>query len=443
MQKYVKTPIRATIETHGCKLNFSDSIDIAKSFSSAGFEITTKGAVKTDVYILNSCTVTSTADAKARHALSSARRKYPNAIIVASGCYPQRDRKIVEQLEYVDLVVDNSNKHKILENVLAKLENVPSYLNKSIHTQPDNTALLGRVRGFVKIQRGCDQVCAYCIVPKVRGRETSIEPNVILQQVKWFVENGCSEIVFTGTQLGSYGKDLDPSWTLSRLIEFTLIKTDVQRIRVSSLQPQEIDNDLLNLWSEGKQSRLCRHFHIPLQSGSDAVLKRMRRKYSVSTFLKAVEKVRTTIPDCAITTDIISGFPGETYIDHKESLKIVNTVMFSACHVFPYSIRPGTSAAHFSEHIPYKEKKGRSLELIEISKEHARKYKLGLLGKVYPVLWEGERGLSGLSDNYVKVRFSAKPKHASNSRAGAGTGLIENVQFIKLAEDEIVECENR
>ena len=235
-----------------------------------------------------------------------------------------------------------------------------------------------RTRAMVKIQEGCNQMCAYCIVPKVRGRERSIQPDDLVAQVRALEEQGFREVVLTGTQLGSYGFDI-PGASLERLLEAILCKTAIPRIRVSSLQAQEIGNELLSLWDD---SRLCPHFHLPLQSGSDGVLRRMRRRYTAERFANAVELVRSRVPGASITTDVLTGFPGETEEEFQETFKVCQDVAFSDMHVFPYSVRPGTSAAHYGDRVDPVAKGKRVDLLLDLAARHSADFRRSLLGQV-------------------------------------------------------------
>ena len=300
------------IHTHGCKLNQADSSRLARQFAEAGYRVVPDGS-PANVYVLNTCTVTAAADAKARQFLRSARRRNPEAIIVAAGCYPQRASEELERMDAVSLVVGNTGKDSLVSLVTAALDgNAPpsSADEPASHLEPISLpwgSLPGsRLRAMVKIQEGCNQVCAYCIVPKVRGRERSVPPESIIGEINRHASEGAREVVLTGTQLGSYGFDL-PGISLAGLLEQVLSETDVPRIRVSSLQPQEITGRLLSLWDN---PRLCPHFHVPLQNGCDAILKAMRRRYDTRQAARAVERIRRAIPGAGVTTDIIVGFPG-------------------------------------------------------------------------------------------------------------------------------------
>ena len=266
------------IETHGCKLNMADSQVLAGQFMARGFRASNDGE-EPGVYVVNSCTVTSAADKKARQAISSARRRFPGAIVVAAGCYPERDRSALEVLESVDLVYGNRDKGEIVDVVSGIFGLQSGELADRGLNSADAPRSLGRSRAAVKIQEGCDQVCAYCIVPRVRGREKSVPPDEIVRRTDALARSGCPEVVLTGTQLGTYGFDI-PGISLRDLFVQVLARTGVRRLRVSSLQPQEVDDGLLDVWRRHGAERLAPHFHMPLQSGSDAVLARMRRRYT-------------------------------------------------------------------------------------------------------------------------------------------------------------------
>ena len=390
---------RVAIETHGCKLNQADSGGLATEFAQAGFEVVGEDT-PVDVYVVNSCTVTHVADSKARRALRSARRRHPNATIVATGCYAQRTPETLRQLDEVDLVVGNTEKASLVRHVIdwAGDEIVPCATGDDLQAISPSAA---RTRAMVKIQEGCNQVCAYCIVPKVRGRERSIPPDEIVRTIDGYTNRGYKEVVLTGTQLGSYGFDLEET-DLTGLIRHVLDWCDMARLRVSSLQAHEIDKHLLGLWSD---LRLAPHFHLPLQSGSDAVLKRMRRQYDSNRFRNAVDAVRKAVPNAAVTTDVIAGFPGETEGDFEQTYSLCREVGFSAMHVFPYSSRPGTSAAHFRDDVPPQVKSERVRRLIALSKEQGAEYRARFLGTSREVLWEFQKAGKwvGLTDNYIRV----------------------------------------
>ncbi len=395
----VQAKPRVAIETHGCKLNQADSGTLAAEFATAGYEVVGEDG-PVDVYVVNSCTVTHVADAKARQALRSARRRHPDATIVATGCYAQRSPDDIRQLGEVDLVLGNTEKATLVRHVVdwADDELIPCATGDDLQAISPTAA---RTRAMIKIQEGCNQVCAYCIVPKVRGRERSIFPNEIVANINKYIERGYKEVVLTGTQLGSYGFDLDDI-DLVGLIRQILDKGLMSRLRVSSLQAQEIDDQLLALWAD---NRLAPHFHLALQSGSDATLKRMRRRYTSRQYLDAVDSILDAIPDVSITTDVIVGFPGETDERFEDTIALCKKIGFASMHVFPYSSRPGTSAAHFGDDVPPEVKSERVQQLIALSKEQESKHRTRFIGTTRSVLWESRKAgkWAGLTDNYLRV----------------------------------------
>ena len=396
------------IETHGCKLNQADSESLARSFAGAGYRVVPPSE-PADIYVVNTCTVTHVADSKARQAIRSAHHQNPSGMVVATGCYAQRAPVELAGIGGVGMVVGNRDKDRLAEMVLAARGDQP--VTCAVGEEPPIRVGMGRTRAAVKIQEGCNQVCAYCIVPKVRGRERSIPPEVLLSQVRDRAEEGYREVVLTGTQLGSYGFDLE-DMDLRGLVELLLNDSDIDRLRVSSLQPQEVTEDLLKLWED---PRLCPHFHMPLQSGSDLVLRRMRRRYSVAQYAASVDRVRARVPGVAVTADVIVGFPGEGDEEFGESLRFAQEMELASMHVFPYSVRPGTSAVHMGPEVEERAKRARMDRMLALAQEQALAFRRGSIGSVRPVLWErcqawGDRRLTlGLTDNYLKVCTTEDP----------------------------------
>lgn len=417
---------RVQIETHGCKLNMADSQRMAREFVSAGYAIAQDGETP-DVFVLDSCTVTHVADRKARQALSRARRSFPEALIVATGCMAQRDADGVDGLESVDLVITNQQKRDLTQTVTDRLD--VSLTPCAEGALPAGAGvLLGRSRASLKIQEGCDQVCAYCIVPKVRGRERSIPDDTLVRQVARLVDEGAREVVLTGTQLGSYGFDL-PGADLPSMLRRVLNETGIERLRISSLQPGELSEELLGIWSSEGKDRLCPHFHIPLQSGSDPVLSRMRRRYTSDEFVAASERVRAAIPGATITGDAIAGFPGETEDDHRSTLDVVSRTRFADLHVFPYSERPGTSAAHFDDHVDSETRSRRAAEIRDLAAGLSEKVRTSVIGEERPVLWEGDDPVTGLTDTYLRIR---RIDATTNPPVNGFENAIETVRIVGL-----------
>ena len=388
--------IRVALDSLGCKLNQADTELLARQFTEAGYRLVSPVG-EADVYILNTCTVTHIADRKSRHWLRLAHRRNRNALLIAIGCYAERVPQELAQIEGVDLVLGNEQKPHLVQ-----LLEETGRLGRPLSVQRDSTSSLHagfRTRALVKVQDGCNNLCAYCIVPLVRGREKSLPVDQVVAEVKHRIANGYKEVVLTGVKIGSYNSD---GVNLKGLLEHILAETDITRLRLSSLQPQEISPELIGLW---RDSRLCRHFHLSLQSGSDGVLNRMRRRYLVSDYLRAVSLIRALVPEAAITTDVIVGFPGETDDEFEESYELCRQMGFARIHVFTYSPRQGTQAAQLPQPVGDKIKKQRSQKMLALAKESAQNFSQRFLGKTMMVLWEKQTdGLwSGLTDNYIKV----------------------------------------
>jgi threonylcarbamoyladenosine tRNA methylthiotransferase MtaB len=390
------------LDTVGCKLNQAESQLFARQFAQAGYRLVPadNGA---DVYILNTCTVTHVADGKCRRLLNQARRRNPDALVVAVGCYVERARQDLARLDGVDMVLDNSQKM----NLVPLLEE-SGYLSRPSAMAASANADF-RTRAFVRVQDGCNNFCSFCIVPLVRGRERSVPVDQVIAEVNKRVTGGDKEVVLTGTEIGAYSdKDMGLEGLLKRIME----ETGITRLRLSSLQPQEITPELLGLWDD---ERLCRHFHLSLQSGSDAVLERMGRRYSAADYKRAVDLIRKAVPGAAITTDVIVGFPGESEAEFQESYKFAKQTRFSRIHVFPYSPRPGTQAAAMPGKLEDRVKQERSRKMLALGRAGVRNFKRRFLGKTVMVLWEKETcGVwSGFTDNYIRV-FTRSDRDLTN-----------------------------
>ena len=417
--------MKVLIETHGCKLNTADSQRLATEFVRSGYELVAKGGVP-DVFVLNSCTVTHVADKKARQSLRKARKNFPNAVVVAAGCYAESSKSDLEELSATDLVIPNTRKSEIVSIVTSR-----TGLESHGHSKKASQSgkLPGRTRAAVKIQEGCDQVCSYCIVPKVRGRERSIPKADIVNQIQSLSRAGYQEVILTGTQLGSYGFEFEDT-DLVDMVTSVLQQTDVRRLRISSLQPTEFSDDLLGLWSGIGKNRLCPHFHIPLQSGSDRILTNMRRRYTSAEFISAVQMAKNLNPNCSVTTDVITGFPDESEEDHQRTVEVLHEAEVSDAHIFPYSVRPGTSAAYFDSQVEVRTRMRRAEDLRSLADESAQIHRKKFVGTVREVLWEGIRGGTGLTDNYLRVRLESGQVH--QQMMDGADGLIENVRLTRL-----------
>lgn len=394
---------KVAIHTLGCKLNQAESELLARQFMKAGYLIA--DGEKADICILNTCTVTHIADRKSRHLVRLLRKRNPGALIVATGCYAQRMPQDLAKVG-ADLVVDNEQKLNMVELIRDK------HISVSGCPTTRGADSIQRNRSFIKIQDGCSSDCAYCVVPQVRRREYCLPAEEIIDEVKARVFEGYKEVVLTGTKIGTYTYE---GTDIRHLVKRILAETVIERLHLSSLQPQEIFPELLSLWQD---TRLCRHFHLALQSGSDAVLRRMRRRYSIDDYRAAVSLIRRAVPGVAITTDIMVGFPGESAGEFEESYTFCQEIGFAALHVFAYSPRPGTVAAEMPGQVPDKVKKERTLKMLELAQQGATEFAGKLLGQTAMVLWENEVSqgsgvYSGLTDNYVRV-FAESPEPLTN-----------------------------
>ena len=369
-------------------------------FCRAGFCLVPPNAMA-DIYIANTCTVTHVADRKARHWLRLSRRRNPRAMIVAVGCYVQRAPEELSPI--ADLVIDNRRKERLLEIVsdwLSSQQLSPHHEHDQLEATAGHN--IARVRSLIKIQEGCRTPCSYCIVPRVRARESSCPASQVIEAIQEKVAAGFREVVLTGTKVGCYQ---EAGGGLEQLVERILRETDIERLRISSLQPQEISPQLLDLWQD---DRLCHHFHMALQSGSEAVLQRMRRRYTLCQYQQAMDSIRQAIPDVAITTDIMVAFPGETDGEFEQSYQFCRQADFANIHVFPFSSRPGTVAAGMPDQVDDRIKASRTHRMLELSLCSRRDFEHRFVGQSMPVLWEKEMfsgsGLySGLTGNYIRV----------------------------------------
>lgn len=422
----VERRVTVAILTLGCKLNQADSQALARELVSHGCRVTQR-PVPGDAYVINSCSVTHVADRKSRHLVRLARRLSPKATIVLAGCYAESGGPDLAGRIGADLVVRNGDKASLAADLLRRL----SGGNGCRASVPAGDGL--RTRAFVKIQEGCNEVCSFCIVPRTRGRERSVPIAQVVTEILARQAEGVQEVVLTGTQLGNYGRDLDVVGGPKPLLAALLARTTVPRLRLSSLQAQDINEDLLRLWDD---PRLCRHFHLPLQSGSDRVLAAMRRRYSARQFLEAASLIRERVPDVAITTDAMVGFPGETEADFQETYRLCQEAGFAAVHVFPYSRRPGTTAALMRDQVPSAVKHYRLERMLTLARASADAYRARFQGRTMAVLWEearprwGARTLwQGLTDNYLRVYTDAENR--ATAPAG-GQGLTNRLLLTRL-----------
>jgi threonylcarbamoyladenosine tRNA methylthiotransferase MtaB len=408
----------ASVLTLGCKLNLADSEEIARGLRAAGYEVVDR-VCEADAYVINTCSVTHVADAKSRRLIRSVRRLSPGAAVTVTGCFPQSAGFEAVAALGADLVVGTRDDDKATLVKYLTTRDVPlATRNSQLATRPGL-----HTRAFIKAQEGCNDVCAFCIVPRTRGREESHSVDAVAAEVTRAVEEGVREAVITGTQLGAWGRDLAPALKPHHLISGLLERTEVLRLRFSSLQPQDITPELLALWQD---PRLMPHFHLALQSGSEVTLAAMRRRYTAIEFREAAARIRAAVPDAAITTDLIAGFPGETDADFEATLELCREVGFARLHCFPYSQRAKTAAARMPGQVSPSVKQERTRRLLALDDALSRAFRERFAGALRPVLWETGREAEGgwvwfgHSDNYLPVYAHGMDLHNRVTRALIG-----------------------
>ncbi|MDD4187538.1 MAG: tRNA (N(6)-L-threonylcarbamoyladenosine(37)-C(2))-methylthiotransferase MtaB [Bacilli bacterium] len=401
--------MRVSIETLGCKVNLYESQVIKEQFENNNDYIVSINDAP-DVIVINTCTVTNQSDAKSRKLIRQAKRINPSSILIVCGCSSQMHQDDLKELE-IDILLGNKDKSKILEYLNDYLENknkiVKFYdLNKVLFEDMHIKNFSGRTRAFVKIQDGCNNYCSYCIIPYIRGNIRNKNFTLAVKEIKNIVNSGYKEIVLTGIHTGSYGAGTN--YNLVALIKEISKIDNLDRIRISSIEATEITQEFLE---EVKNNpKICNHLHIPLQSGSDKVLKEMNRKYNLEEYLKIINDIRNIRPDINITTDLIVGFPTETEKDFQDSLKTVLKLEFGKIHVFPYSKRDNTVAAKMKNIVSDSDKKIRSKEMHQVSRMLEERYYQKLLNQKLKVLIEEVKdNISiGHTSNYLKVKINKK-----------------------------------
>ena len=400
--------MRVALTTLGCKVNHYETEAMRELFVRDGWEIA-DFAELADVYVINTCTVTQTSDTKSRQMIARAHRLNPNALVVAVGCYAQTAPETVAGLDGVGLVIGTSGRSEIVSRVKDALRSrqEETYISPLYEMQAFEQLSAvrdSRTRATLKIQDGCVNFCSYCIIPYARGPLRSRPLDEISSEVELLALEGYQEIVLTGIHLASYGRDLpEQGATLLDAIQRASKPAGIRRIRLGSLEPLFVTEEVALTLSQNP--KICRQFHLSLQSGSDTVLRRMNRKYSAEKYLKALALLRRYMPDCAITTDVIAGFAGETEEEHKETLAFCEKAAFARMHVFPFSLRKGTVAEQLPGHLPKAVKEARAKELIALGKTLTHAYLQSQIGSVVEVL--AERDGAGYSGNYIRVKTDA------------------------------------
>jgi threonylcarbamoyladenosine tRNA methylthiotransferase MtaB len=421
------------IITLGCKVNQYESAFIEESLIAKGYRRASQDRAA-ELIVINTCIVTAKASYQSRQAIRRAVRENPEAIIAAIGCYGQVFPGELSRISGVDLIVGNNGKSSLPE-LLAQTDHHNPVLvfrtdfGDSVPFEQIPIKRFGsRTRAFLKIQDGCESYCSYCIVPKARGPLRSLKSEKVIRNLRDLEQNGYKEVVLTGVHLGKYGSDLRNGMNLTQLL-VEIGKTRLNlRIRLSSLEPNEIDSELVELMAT--QSWLCRHFHISLQSGDDSILKRMNRKGSAKLFAKVVEDITGLIPEVSVGVDILVGFPGETEGAFNNTVALLEDLPVRYMHIFPYSKREGTPAAKFSDQLDYRKIKERALVLRRLDKKKRKKFWSSLVGETFHVLTEGwapgeKNLLRGLSDNYVRFMFPSKRMSSNEIMKVMARGVTE------------------
>lgn len=428
------------IITLGCKVNQYESAYLKSKLRETGWKPVEENQAS-DVSIVNTCIVTRSASHQSRQEIRKAIRENPEGYIAAIGCYGQCFPEELCRIEGLHLVLGNVEKSKapdIIRSAINSKERtaVPGAFPPGMPFQPmEISTFPGRSRAYLKIQDGCESYCSYCIVPFSRGPYRSLFPEDILRMLENLAGEGYREVVLTGIHLGKYGVDLAGSLDLKGLLRIIGRESLPFRVRLSSLEPGEVDEELIEM--AASETWICRHFHIPLQSGDDRVLKRMNRKYSAREFARKIEYVRQIIPAAAIGLDVMAGFPGEDDLAHSNTLSFLKDLPVSYLHVFPFSRRPGTAAAVFSEQVPPRERRKRAAQLRTIGEEKRSHFYESSVGKVFQVLvegWHSEKHgvLRGTSDNYLPMVFSP---------SGSGVNGLVSVRAEEAKKDGVIGIE--
>ena len=435
--------------TLGCKVNHYETEAIWQLFKEAGY-VRGDFEKSSDVYVINTCTVTNTGDKKSRQVIRRAVRKNPDAVICVTGCYAQTSPAEIMAIPGVDIVVGTQDRTKLLGLIdefrteRQPINAVRNIMKNRIYEELDVPTFSDRTRASLKIQEGCNNFCTFCIIPWARGLMRSRDPQEVIRQAQQLVDAGYLEIVLTGIHTGGYGEDLK-EYNLARLLRDLEIQVKgLKRQRISSIEASQLTDEVIEVLRDS--TTIVRHLHIPIQSGSDTVLKRMRRKYTMAFFAERLDRLREALPQLAITSDVIVGFPGETEEEFMETYNFIRDHRFSELHVFPYSKRTGTPAARMEDQVPEEVKNERVHRLIELNDQLAKQYAATFQDEVLEVIPEEkykldpESGLyEGYSDNYLKVIFPADESMVGKivrvKVTKAGYPYNEG-QFVRVIEEE-------
>lgn len=405
--------IMSTVAFHtlGCKVNHYETEAIWQLFKDANYE-RVEFETNADVFVINTCTVTNTGDKKSRQIIRRAIRQNPDAVVCVTGCYAQTSSAEIMEIPGVDIVVGTQDRHKLLDYIQQfqderqPINGVGNIMKNRTYEELEVPYFTDRTRASLKIQEGCNNFCTFCIIPWARGLMRSRDPEKVVEQATQLVNSGYKEIVLTGIHTGGYGQDLK-NYNLAQLLRDLDTIEGLERIRISSIEASQLTDEVIDVI--GNSNKVVRHLHIPLQSGSDDVLKRMRRKYTMAHFSERLTKLHQALPDLAVTSDVIVGFPGESEDEFQETYYFIVNHHFSELHVFPYSPRIGTPAARMDNQIDEETKNVRVHKLISLSnqlaKEYASKFEDEVLEVIPEEMGEEPHTLVGYADNYMKVRF--------------------------------------
>lgn len=425
---------KAALHNLGCKVNAYETEAMQQMLENAGYEIVPFQEYA-DVYIINTCSVTNMADRKSRQMLHRAKAKNPDAVVVGTGCYIQTKEEEALKDTAIDIVIGNNKKHELVERIEAFMKDHKDrddVLDINHEKQEYEELFLSRTaehtRAFIKVQDGCNQFCSYCIIPYARGRVRSRKPEHVVKEVERLAANGYKEIVLTGIHLSSYGTDLGDN--LLHLIQEVHKIDGIERIRLGSLEPRLVTEDFAKELSG--LSKICPHFHLSLQSGCDATLQRMNRKYTAEEYAHACSLLRNVFDHPAITTDVIVGFPGETEEEFQITKEFLARIHFYEMHIFKYSKRQGTKAAVMPEQISEQEKTNRSAQLIKLGEKMSKEFRQHYIGSTQEVLFEEENEIdgrtyfTGYTREYVKVAVESEENLSNCLKSGRITGMLND-----------------
>ncbi len=428
-----------TIATHtlGCKLNFAETSDLMRRFNEAGWHSVDFGD-KADLYVINTCTVTAIAEKKCRNAIRQAVATNPDAIVAVIGCFAQNDAAAIKKIDGVDIILGNDQKHNLLQHVEQLTKGYTK--NDALTAAPAEPTSFhlsyshaDRTRTFFKVQDGCDYFCSYCAIPFARGRSRSATVAETVAMARRIAASGAKEVVLTGINTGTFGKSHNETF-------FDLIRAldevdGIERYRISSIEPNLVTDDIINFVASSRH--FLPHFHIPLQAGSDKVLKLMHRRYDTAFYAALLNKIKAAMPDACIAADIMAGFNGETDTEFDKVMAFVDSIPISYLHVFTFSERPNTAALKMDQRIDIHHRREHSRQLHELSLQKKREFYLQQQGKTRPVLWESDRKndfMFGFTDNYIRVRRPYNPALINTITDYRLTHFVEDEEVFENAD---------